>query len=125
MQSGIAQKFRDIVWWVHERERVAAEINPHTGNPLDLNALFRIRSACCARDCSRAGRSGCGRIGACGGRFGASRSRRNNSAWAGRKLKPVAVFRFLSEDWSPWIALARMRERWPGLRFVMKAGYLE
>lgn len=41
------------------------------------------------------------------------------------KLKPVAVFRFLSEDWSPWIALVRMRERWPGLSFVMKAAYLE
>jgi hypothetical protein len=38
--------------------------------------------------------------------------------------KPVAVFRFLSEDWSPWIALLRMRERWPELRFEMKAGYL-
>jgi hypothetical protein len=37
----------------------------------------------------------------------------------------VAVFRFLSEDWSPWVALARMRERWPGLRFDMRAGYLE
>ena len=24
-------------------------------------------------------------------------------------LKPVAVFRFLSEDWSLWIALVRMR----------------
>ena len=35
------------------------------------------------------------------------------------------VFRFLSEDWSLWIALVRMRERWPGLRFEMKAGYLQ
>ena len=26
-------------------------------------------------------------------------------------LKSVAVFRFLSEDWSPWVALVRMRER--------------
>jgi hypothetical protein len=41
------------------------------------------------------------------------------------KFKPVAVFRFLSEDWSPWIALKRMRERWPELSFVMKAAYLE
>ena len=41
------------------------------------------------------------------------------------RLRPVAVFRFLSEDWSPWIALVRMRERWPGLRFDMKAGYLQ
>ncbi len=38
--------------------------------------------------------------------------------------KPVAAFLFLSEDWSPWIALVRMRERWPGLRFNMTAGYL-
>jgi hypothetical protein len=45
---------------------------------------------------------------------------------AGRtKLKPVAVFRFLSEDWSPWIALARMRERWPGLCFNLSVGYLQ
>ncbi len=39
--------------------------------------------------------------------------------------KPLAVFRFLSEDWSPWIALLRMRERWPELSFKMKAGYLQ
>jgi hypothetical protein len=36
-----------------------------------------------------------------------------------------AVFRFLSEDWSPWIAIVRMRERWPELRFGMKAEYLQ
>ena len=39
--------------------------------------------------------------------------------------KPAAVFLFLSEDWSPWIALVRMRERWPELRFETKAGYLQ
>jgi hypothetical protein len=35
------------------------------------------------------------------------------------------VFRFLSEDWAPWIALLRMRERWQELRFEMKAVYLQ
>jgi hypothetical protein len=30
------------------------------------------------------------------------------------KTKTVAVFSFVSEDWSPWIALARMRERGRG-----------
>ena len=40
-------------------------------------------------------------------------------------VEPVAVFRFLSEDWSPWIALLRMRERWPELRFEMKPDYRE
>jgi hypothetical protein len=37
----------------------------------------------------------------------------------------LAVFRFLSEDWPAWIAVLHMRERWPELRFEMKAGYLE
>ena len=39
-------------------------------------------------------------------------------------VKPVAVFRFLSEDWSPWIALVRMRERWPELSFRLVPFYL-
>jgi hypothetical protein len=33
-----------------------------------------------------------------------------------RECQVNAVFRFLSGDWSPWIALLRMRERWPELR---------
>jgi hypothetical protein len=40
-------------------------------------------------------------------------------------VEPVAVYRFISEDWSPWIALLRLRKRWPELRFEMKAEYLE
>jgi hypothetical protein len=43
----------------------------------------------------------------------------------GEGVRPVAVFRFVSEDWSPWVALLRMRERWPGLRFEMTAVFLE
>jgi hypothetical protein len=34
------------------------------------------------------------------------------------------VFRFLSEDWSPWIALLRMRERWPELSSELVPRYL-
>jgi len=52
--------------------------------------------------------------------FATERERRDTSG-----VKPLAVFRFLSEDWSPWIALLRMRERWPALRFETRAGYLE
>jgi hypothetical protein len=32
-------------------------------------------------------------------------------------FKRVAVFRFLNKDWSPWVALLHMGERWPGLSF--------
>jgi hypothetical protein len=44
VQAGgkLAQKFRDIAWWAHERGRVAAELDPHR-QPLDLNALALVR----------------------------------------------------------------------------------
>jgi len=37
-------------------------------------------------------------------------------------LKPVAVFRFLSEDWSPWIALVRLREPMAGAQVRDEGG---
>jgi hypothetical protein len=36
----------------------------------------------------------------------------------------VVAFHFLSEAWSLRTALLHMRERWPELRFEMKAEYL-
>jgi hypothetical protein len=39
--------------------------------------------------------------------------------------KPVAVFRFLSEHWSSWVTLLRMRERWPELSFKLIPSYLQ
>jgi hypothetical protein len=41
------------------------------------------------------------------------------------EAKPIGVFLFLSEGPSHWIALLHMRERWPKLRFEMRAGYLQ
>jgi len=54
--------------------------------------------------------------------------------WSGRVLvfmfeflglldEPVAVFRFLSEDWSPRITLLHMRKRWPELSFKLIPSY--
>jgi hypothetical protein len=51
--------------------------------------------------------------------FAIERERHNASGG-----KPVAVFCFLSEDWSPWIALLRMRERWPELSSELVPRYL-
>ena len=33
----------------------------------------------------------------------------------------AALFRFVSADWSPWPVLRRCRERWPALRFDLRA----
>ena len=46
-------------------------------------------------------------------------------SWRRNGVKPLAVFRFISEDWSPWIALLRMRERWPELSFKLMPSYLD
>ncbi|MGA8746935.1 MAG: hypothetical protein ACLQVY_21810 [Limisphaerales bacterium] len=118
----LARKLRDILWRRHEEERVRAELDSHRV-PLDLNTLIPIPRSVLRKGFVEAGqewmwanwgvRWPIRRV-----TFAVERLRRDG-------FRPVAVFRFLSEDWSPWIALVRMRERWPELRFEMKAGYLE
>ena len=117
----LARKLRDILWRRHEEERTRAEMDSH-GVPLDLNALIPIPVRVLRKGFVEAGQEWMWAN--WGIRWPIRRvmfaiERRDISG------KPVAVFRFLSEDWSPWIALLHMRERWPELRFEMKAGYLE
>jgi len=120
----LAKKFRDIVWWAHERERVASELDSHR-QPLDLNALFPIPKRVLRKGFAEGGQEWMWAN--WGVRWPIRRVTfaMEQRRVARTKLKPVAVFRFISEDWSPWIALKRMRERWPGLSFVMKAAYLD
>ena len=103
-----------------KEERVRAELDSHRV-PLDLNALIPIPRCVLRKGFVEAGQEWMW------GNWGVRWPiRRVGFAIEDRDgVKPVAVFRFLSEDWSPWIALLRMRERWPELWFEMKAGYLE
>ena len=111
---------RDIFWRRHEEERVHVELDSHRV-PLDLNALIPIPRSVLRQGFVEAGQEWMW------GNWGVRWPIRRVSFAIERRegFKSVAVFRFLSEDWSPWIALVRMRERWPELRFEMKAGYLE
>jgi hypothetical protein len=89
--------------------------------PLDLNALFPIPRRVLRKGFGESGQEWMWRN--WGVRWPIRRvtfalERRDASG-----LKPVAVFRFLSEDWSPWIALLRMRERWPELSFKLIPSY--
>ncbi len=118
----LARKLRDILWRRHEEERVRAEMDSHRV-PLDLNALFPIPRRVLRKGFGEAAQEWM--WGNWGARWPIRRvtfviERRETSGF-----KPVAVYRFLSEDWPPWIAVLRMRERWPELRFEMKVGYLE
>jgi hypothetical protein len=122
--ENLARKMRDILWRRHEEERACAELDSHRV-PLDLNALIPIPRRILRKGFVEAGqewmwahwgvRWPIRRVS-----FAIERKRRDTSGG-----KPLAVFRFLSEDWSPWIALLRMHERWPELRFELKAGYLD
>jgi len=123
----LARNLRDIFWRRHEEERVRAELDSHRV-PLDLNALIPIPRRVLRKGFGVAGQEWMWAN--WGVRWPIRRvtlaiDRHRDRGVKGGGVGPVAVFRFLSEDWSPWIALLRMRERWPELRFEMRAGYLE
>jgi len=119
----LAREFRDILWRRHEEERARAEMDSHCV-PLDLNALIPIPRRVLRKGFGEAGqewmwanwgvRWPIRRV-----TFALERERGDTGG-----VKPAAVFRFLSEDWSPWIAVLRMRERWPELSFTLFPSYL-
>jgi hypothetical protein len=122
--ENLARNLRDIFWRRHEEERVCAEMDSHRV-PLDLNALIPIPRRVLRKGFGEAGQEWMWRN--WGVRrpiwrvtFAIERDRRNAGG-----VKPLAVFRFLSEDWSPWIALLLMRERWPELSFKLIPSYLD
>jgi hypothetical protein len=122
--ENLARKLRDILWRRHEEERSCADLDSHRV-PFDLNVLIPIPRSVLRKGFVEAGQEWMWRH--WGVRwplrrvtFAMERARADASGGERR-----AVFRFLTEDWSPWLALVHMRERWPELRFDMKAEYLE
>ena len=117
----LVRKLRDILWRRHEDERARVDLDSHRV-PLDLNTLIPIPRHVLRKGFVEAGqewvwtnwgvRWPIRRV-----TFAIERLHRDG-------FKPVAVFQFLSEDWSPWIALRRMRERWPELSFELVPSYL-
>lgn len=120
----LARKLREILWRRHEEERVRAELDSNRV-PLDLNALIPIPRSVLRRGFVEAGQDWMWAN--WGVRWPIRRVEfaMEHRREGGAGLKPIGVFRFLSEDWSPWIALLHMRESWPELRFEMRAAYLE
>jgi hypothetical protein len=122
--ENLARKLRDTFWRRHEEERTRADMDSHRV-PLDLNSLIPIPRRVLRKGFGEAGQEWMWRN--WGVRrpiwrvtFAIERDRRDAGG-----VKPLAVFCFLSEDWSPWIALLRMRERWPELSFKLIPSYLD
>ena len=42
---------------------------------------------------------------------------------AGMARENVGVFRFVAENWAPWLALRTIQKRWPALQFTMRCQY--
>jgi hypothetical protein len=120
--ESLARRLRDILWRRHEEERVRAEMDSH-GQPLDLNALFPIPRRVLRKGFVEAGQEWMWAN--WGVRWPIRRVTFAIEPRDGSGVKPVAVFRFLSEDWPPYIALVRMRELWPGLSFSLSVEYLQ
>jgi hypothetical protein len=120
--DALAQKLRDRLWRLYERRRTAAEGDP-TGCPFDLNALLPIPAAVL----ERGGEAVADWMGANWGTRSAPWRVSCGTALrrAGEGVRQVYAFTFLTEDWSPWIAIAKLRERWPTLEIALRPRYLE
>src|SRR5260221_14558616 len=122
--DALARKLRDRLERRFEAERRAGELAPKR-QPLDLNALFPIPHTVLAQGSLAAG------AGWMWENWGTPAPIRKVSfAWEKRRLadgraKALAVYHFLSEEWSPWIALRRIRARWPHLSFALRVDYPE
>jgi hypothetical protein len=116
----LARNLRDILWRRHEDERARVDLDSHRV-PLDLNTLIPIPRRILRKGFVEAGQAWMW------ANWGVRWPIRRVSFVIDRDpsgVRPLAVFRFLSEDWSPWIALLRMRERWPELSFKLTPSYL-
>jgi hypothetical protein len=120
--ENLARKLRDILWRRHEEERTRADLDSHRV-PLDLNALIPVPRSVLRKGFVEAGQEWMWRkwgVRAPIRRVSFAIERARADASGGERR---AVFRFLSEDWSPWIAIVRMRERWPELSFKLIPSY--
>ena len=119
--EALAQKIRDRAWRAYEWERSAADRDP-TGCPFDLNALFPVPHAVL----ERGGEAVADWMWANWGTRSAPWRVSLETALrrAGEGVRLIYAFTFLTEDWSPWIAVKKLRARWPTLLFELRTDYL-
>ena len=120
--ENLARGLRDILWHRHEVERARVDLDSHRV-PLDLNALIPIPRRILRKGFVEAGQEWMWAN--WGVRWPIRRVSFTMEHRRGDGVKQVAVFQFLSEDWSPWIALLYMRERWLELSFRLVPSYLQ
>lgn len=116
----LARRLEDKLWWAIEDARVATELGTSTA-PLDLNALIPIPRKILRAGWHQAGREWCWENWGTSWslrkvRFRFEHRRRRRSP----AINVVAVYDFLSGDWSPWRSLLAAKARWPTLQFDLR-----
>lgn len=120
----LGRKLSDRLWWQHGSAQTTADRDPHRV-PFDLNTLFPIPRAVIRRGFRPDGQAWMM------ANWGVPTPLRRVSLAmelrrsTGGRTRQDAVFRFWSEDWSPGIAIMRLRHRWPDLEFRLKVQFLE
>lgn len=121
--DNLAHRYASALWNEIEYARSAAERGWIT-TPLDLNVLIPVPLDILRRGWHAAGAAWCWEhwgtrwpLRKVGFRFEHRRQRRTTG------IDVVAVYEFLSGDWSPWRACLALKMQWPRLSFQLQPDY--
>lgn len=121
--SAVAHKLTDRTWRIIGEARRTAELDP-TRCPFDLNALIPVPAAVLRQGYRGAGEAWLWQHWGVGAPL-----RRVTREVVQRPVQTTlplaAVYRFLSEDWAPGLAIGMLRGVWPDLRFALSCQFLE
>lgn len=119
----LATRYADYLWWTIADARTDADCG-YTIAPLDLNALQPIPRKILRAGWRVAGHDWCWQHwGTCCPlrkvTFEVEHRRQRDK----NGIDVVAVYKFMSADWSPWRALRAWRRKWPELHFDLALRY--
>ncbi|HVI86754.1 MAG TPA: hypothetical protein VM659_00555 [Dongiaceae bacterium] len=119
----LARRFADYLWWHLGEAQTRADLG-QAYVPLDLHALRPIPRKVLYAGWHAAGAEWCWKhwgtrlpLRKVTFRFEHRRQRK------GAGIDVVAVYDFLSADWSPWLAVKSWRRKWPALNFTLSPLY--
>lgn len=119
----LARRYADYLWWAIADARTAADCGYSIAD-LDLNALQPIPRKVLRAGWRMEGHDWCWEhwgtslpLRQTTFRFEHRRQRHKEG------IEVVAVYEFLSADWSPWRAVASWRRRWNSLQFALTPIY--
>ena len=116
--SMVAHAITDRNWHRVGAARRTAELDP-TRCPFDLHALIPVPAEILRRGYRGAGEAWLWRHWGVGAPLRQVTLEIVRRPLQGELPEIAAIYRFLSEDWAPAVAIGKIRDVWPGLRFQL------